>query len=803
MILSYRWLLDYLPNKDLEVDTIAQILTAVGLEVEAVEKVEAIKGSMEGLMVGEVLSCEPHPNADKLKITSVRIDAGDPLTIVCGAPNVAAGQKVIVAPVGAFVHPTAGEPFQIKKAKIRGEESRGMICAGDEIGLNADHSGILVLPDNATVGMAASDYYQLPGPDYAIHIGLTPNRFDAASHLGAARDILAFLDHETKQNRRVVLPDNSLPPMDETGDSPVKVIIHEPEACPRYMGLLLQNVKVGNTPEWLQRRLQATGQRSVNNVVDITNYVLHETGQPLHAFDASKIEGNEIHVRFLPSGTSFKALDDTTRTLQDTDLMICDVQKPLAMAGVFGGLHSGVSEQTTTVFLESAWFQPDTIRRTSLHHSLRTDAATHFEKGVDMAMVPFALMRAANLLVKLCGATIEGTITDEWLVKKEMPPVSFSLYEVQLLSGRHFTHAEVVGILTSLGFTIVGAEAEKITALPPSHVQAPMQLADVVEEIIRIDGLNKIVIPEKLNIALLPAPKSDRPLRNRLADMLCGMGFYEMLTNSITNSQYYPEENNLVRLINSLSTELDVMRPSMLETSLEVISYNSNRKQSDLRFFEFGKVYRQEAAGNYQEQNQLVLALSGKLSHKSWQGKEVLSDFYYLKGVVSALFESIGLEKIKEKVSEGGKLQWLYKKELLAEAYEVGADKLKQMDIRQAVYFAELNWDAVAKLAMNRVVRYQEVPKFPAVQRDLALVVDETVSYEALMNATEKTKPEFLQSYRLFDVFKSDKLGAGKKSMAVNFVFQADHTLTDAETDKAMQQLTETYRIQLEAQVRD
>lgn len=801
MILSYRWLLDYLPNKELEVDTIAHILTSVGLEVEAVEKVEAVKGSMEGLVVGEVLTCRPHPNADKLKITSVRIDAGDPLTIVCGAPNVAAGQKVIVAPVGATVHPTTGAPFAIKKAKIRGEESHGMICAGDEIGLNADHSGILVLPENATVGMAAADYYQLPGPDYAIHIGLTPNRFDAASHLGAARDILAYLDHETGQSRRVHMPDHRVPEV--SGNCPIKITVHEPEACPRYMGLLLQNVTVGNSPEWLQRRLLAIGQRSVNNVVDITNYVLHETGQPLHAFDAAMMEGREIHVRFLPEGAAFTTLDNTERKLQGTDLMICDAQKPLAMAGVFGGLHSGVTEQTQTVFLESAWFQPDTIRKTSLHHGLRTDAATHFEKGVDMDMVPFALMRAAHLLLNLCGAEIDGGLADEWLVKKQIPPVTFSLNDVQLLSGKYFRREEVVGILTSLGFIVLQSGENNLTVQPPSHVQAPMQLADIVEEIIRIDGLNKIAIPEKLNISLLPAAKDDRALRNRLADMLCGMGFYEMLTNSITNSAYYPEAEGLVRLINSLSSELDVLRPSMLETSLEVLAYNSNRKQSDLRFFEFGKVYRQKEVGHYLEAHQLALAVTGRLAQKSWQGKEITADFYYLKGVVDTLLESAGLDKIKEKVTESGQVQWLHKKEILAEAFEVPQEKLKQLDVRQPVYFAVIHWDTVARMAAANKVRYREVPKFPAVQRDLALVVDESVSYEALATATEKAKPEFLQSYRLFDVFKSDKLGAGKKSMAVNFLFQADRTLTDAETDKAMQQLTEAYQKQLGAQVRE
>lgn len=801
MILSYRWLLDYLPNKDLDINLISQILTSVGLEVEAVEKVEAVKGGMEGLFIGEVLTCRPHPNADKLKITTVKVDAGDPLTIVCGAPNVAAGQKVIVAPVGATVHPTNGDAFPIKKAKIRGEESHGMICAGDEIGLNADHSGILELPENATIGMAAADYYQLPAADYAIHIGLTPNRFDAASHLGAARDILAYLDHETKQTRQVALPDSTIPPL--SGDCPIRVTIQEPEACPRYMGLLLKNIKVDNSPEWLQRRLKAIGQRSVNNVVDITNYVLHETGQPLHAFDSAQIAGDEIIVRYLPEGAKFITLDEVERTLQGSDLMICDAQKPLAIGGVFGGLHSGVTEQTTSVFLESAWFGTDGIRKTSLHHSLRTDAATHFEKGVDMAMVPFALMRAANLMIKLCGAEVSGGLADEWLVKKEIPAVSFSLNEVQLLSGKLFTHAEVVGILTSLGFIITESSRERITAQPPSHVQAPLQLADVVEEIIRIDGLDKIAIPEKLNISLLPAPKDDRALRNRLSDMLCGMGFYEMLTNSITNSAYYPEAEGLVKLINSLSTELDVLRPSMLETSLEVLAYNINRRQSDLRFFEFGKVYRQKDVGDYSEQAQLALVVTGKLSQKSWQGKEVAADFYYLKGVVNALLASAGLEKIREQITEKGAVQWLIKKEVLAEAFEVPQDKLKKMDIKQPVYFAVLHWEAVAKLAGAKKTRYREVSKFPAVQRDLALVVDETLHYEALSAATEKARPEHLQSYRLFDVFQSDKLGAGKKSMAMNFVFQADHTLTDAETDKAMQQLTQAYQKELNAQVRE
>lgn len=800
MIISYQWLLDYLPEA-LPVDELGKILTSIGLEVEAIEASEAVKGSLEGLLIGEVLTCEPHPNADKLKVTTVRTGSGDPLHIVCGAPNVAAGQKVVVAPVGATVHPTEGEPFLIKKAKIRGEQSEGMICAGDEIGLNSDHSGIMVLPADAVVGTPAKTYFNIPEPDFAIHIGLTPNRSDAMSHTGVARDVCAYLAHHRGGSYQAKLPVVQLPAA--TPSQPVKVVVEAAEACPRYAGISLSGVQVGTSPEWLQQRLKTIGLRPINNIVDITNYVLHEYGQPLHAFDAGKIGGRTVRVGFLPEGSSFVTLDEKERKLRGEDLMILDDKEGMCIAGVFGGLHSGITDGTTDIFLESAYFHPVYIRRTSLHHGLRTDAATHFEKGVDINNVVPALQRAAALMAELAGATIASEVVDVYPKAFEPVRVKVAYEYIRRLTGKEYSPETVKGILTALGFGIEQEDAQSLTLLVPSNKTDVLQPADIVEEVLRIDGLDNVAIPQRLNITLMGKGSDDRGLREKLAGQLCGMGFQEIVTNSIVNSKYYPDREDLVRMLNSLSSELDVMRPSLMESGLEVINYNSNRKSQDLCLFEFGNIYRKGAEANqYIQEAQLGLWISGQVRSAQWNETQKAADIFHLKGIVDNLLRLSGIGNVAVSYEEE-RTVWKWKNQVLCSAVMVPAKRLQEFDVRQNVWFAAINWDLWAQAAAAVKIKYREVPKFPAVQRDLALVLDRTVSYQEVKKATEQLKIEALQGFDLFDVFESEKLGANKKSYALSYTFQLqDRTLTDAEVEQGMQQLMGAYKNKLNAEIR-
>ncbi len=649
MTISYKWLLEYLPEA-LPVAELSKILTSIGLEVEAVEKAESVKGSLEGLVIGEVLTCGKHPNADKLSITTVNIGGAEPLQIVCGAPNVAAGQRVVVAPVGTTVHPTDGEAFLIKKAKIRGENSEGMICAEDEIGLGKSHDGIMILPEDAPIGSLAKEYFKIPEADEVIYIGLTPNRSDAMSHIGVARDVCAYLTHHHGTKHHVILPQASLP---AKGDKEIniKVNIDAVEACPRYMGIGIAGVKIATSPEWLQARLKSIGLRSINNVVDITNFVLHEYGQPLHAFDADKIKGNEINVRFLPEGTVFKALDEKEYKLRADDLVICDANGPVAMGGVFGGLDSGVSDASTNIFLESAYFTPSYIRRTSLHHGLRTDAATHFEKGVDINNVFNALERAAQMITEIAGGTIASAVVDVYPRKIEPVTIDVPYAYIQKLCGKPYEIPTMQAIVTALGFIIESEDAEGMILHVPSNKVDVLQPADIAEEILRIDGLDNVLIPAKLNITLTKALPNDRAEREKVAQQLCDTGFHEIVTNSIVNSKFYPERTDLVRMLNSLSSELDILRPAMLESGLEVVAYNCNRKNLDLCLYEFGKVYTQEA-GKYVEVPQLALWITGNVQAANWNRKAMQADLFYVKGIVQNLFTLSGIKKYQRLADE-------------------------------------------------------------------------------------------------------------------------------------------------------
>jgi phenylalanyl-tRNA synthetase beta chain len=800
MIISYKWLHEYLPET-LPTKELTDILTSIGLEVESVETIEAIPGGLEGLVIGEVVSCKKHPNADKLSVTEVHIGNENILNIVCGAPNVALGQKVIVAPVGTTVYPLSGEPFLIKKAKIRGADSEGMICAEDEIGLGQSHAGIIVLPQDAPVGTLAKVYYNIPEADKAVHIGLTPNRSDAMSHIGVARDICAFMTHHTGKPYTVKVPDTVLPAK-SSNEIKISVQIDAEKACPRYTGISISNVKIGPSPEWLQQRLNAVGLRSINNVVDITNYVLHEFGQPLHAFDADKIKGNKVNVRFLPQGTKFITLDEKERVLNGNDLMICDAQEGMCIAGVFGGIHSGVTDTTTNIFLESAYFDPAHIRRTSLFHNLRTDAATHFEKGVDMNNVLPALKRAAALICGITGGSIASDIVDVYPEPLKQVSVDVTYSYIQKLSGKEYPNASVQKILKALGFEFTNENNNGFTVKVPSNKTDVSQPADIVEEIVRIDGLNNIPIPDRLNISLNKPTANDKQSRERIAELLCGMGLQEIVTNSITNSKFYPGNGNLVRMMNSLSSELDVMRPSMLESGLEVIQYNCNRKNSDLALFEFGNIYAVEN-GKYIQQPQLAVWITGNTRPAQWNTKAQLTDIYYLKGLIRDILSYSDIKKFSL-LHDGNTIRWMQGNKELCSAYSVPEARLQEFDIKQDVFFAVINWETLQELAIQQKIKYSEVPKFPAVQRDLAVVLDKTVSYDQVQKVTEQLRLDALRSFDLFDVFESEKLGAGKKSYALSYTFQLqDRTLTDSETEQLMSQLINAYKTKLQAQIRE
>lgn len=804
MTISYQWLLTYLPES-LSIEELSNILTSIGLEVEGTEPVEAVKGSLEGLVIGEVMTCEKHPNADKLNLTTVNVGSGEPLKIVCGAPNVAAGQRVVVATVGTTVHPTEGESFLIKKAKIRGEESEGMICAEDEIGLGKGHAGIMILPADAPIGTLAKTYFNIADADHAIHIGLTPNRSDAMSHIGVARDVSAYLTHHRGNKYSVVLPQASLP---ATGNNKfdIKVNIDTADACPRYMGISIANVKIGASPEWLQQRLNTIGVRSINNVVDITNFVLHEYGQPLHAFDADQLKGKEINVRFQPAGSTFKALDEKEYKLNDNDLMICDGEGAVAIGGVFGGLHSGVTGSTTNIFLESAYFTPMFVRRTSMHHGLRTDAATHFEKGVDMNNVYTTLVRAAAMICEVAGGTIASDVVDVYPKQFEPVRIDVSYDYIHKLSGKKYEASAIKEILLALDFEIESEDIKGLIVKVPSNKADVLQPADIVEEVLRIDGLDNIEIPSRLNISLMKPMANDRAARQKLSELLCGMGYQEIVTNSIVNSKYYPERTDLVRMLNSLSSELDILRPEMLESGLEVIQYNCNRKSTDLLLFEFGKTYTQ-AGDKYIEQPQLAIWATGNVQQSQWNHKAVTTDVFYLKGVIQNLLKQSGIANTAMSYDEQNgvvTVTWKWKNQPICTVTQVGSKKLKDFDIKQDVFHAVIHGEQWQKAAAAGKIKYSEVPKFPAVQRDIAIVLDKQVSYAEVEKVTGQLKIDSLLSFDLFDVFESEKLGAGKKSYALSYTFQLqDRTLTDTEIEQLMQQLMSAYKTKLQAQIRE
>ncbi len=808
MTISYNWLSEYLPAV-IEPERLSRILTSLGLEVESLEEYEQLKGGLKGLVVGEVLECNQHPNADKLKLTKVSVGSGEPLQIVCGAPNVAVGQKVVVAPIGSTIYPKNAAPVTMKLAKIRGEESYGMICAEDEIGLNDNHAGILVLPANLKPGTPAATYFQ-PYTDWIYEIGLTPNRMDAMSHLGVARDVCAYLTHHDKKDSRVKAPyNNSFKP--DNNSLSIAVSIENKNACQRYSGVTISGVTVKESPVWMQHKLRAIGVRPINNIVDITNYVLHETGQPLHAFDADMISGKKIIVKNLPEGTPFITLDDKERKLGADDLMICNSQEPMCIAGVFGGIKSGVTAATQNIFLESAWFNPIDIRKTSFRHGLRTDAATRFEKNTDISNTVNVLKRAALLIKELAGGTISSDIADIYPDKKEKVQVQLKHHYLKKLSGKKYHQDTVKDILTGLGFEVIKEGMDDIWVAAPYSKPDIHLPADVVEEIMRIDGYDNIEIPSSITIT--PSVDTDGfkyTYKEKTANYLAGLGFNEIFTNSITNSAFYTEQElvGAVKMLNSLSADLNIMRPSMLETGLQSVAHNLNRRNYNLRFFEFGKTYRLAAPGEYEEKEQLSLYITGQTATQTWKDKGATSDFFYLKGTVERVFNALGWKAVVVTPTNHPKLDYCMqvsvKGTTVALLGGVSKKTLGIFDIKQPVWFADIYWTTVLQLlSANDAIKAEELPKQLPVQRDLALVVPKTTAYATLEKTIQQIKLQKLQGMQLFDVFESDKLGKDKKSLAVSFTFLDDEkTLTDKEIDGMMAKIMTAMETELQAEIR-
>ncbi len=732
----------------------------------------------------------------------------NPLQIVCGAPNVAAGQKVVVAPVGTTIYPSAGDPLTMKVAKIRSVESYGMICAEDEIGLGTSHAGILVLPAYVKVGTTAVDYFK-PYEDWIYEIGLTPNRMDAMSHWGVARDVCAYLNHHDKKGIKAKLPTSNSFKADNNSLA-IAVKIENENACPRYSGVSIANVTISESPKWLQQKLKAIGQRPINNIVDITNYIQHETGQPLHAFDADAITGKKVIVKNMAEGTKFVTLDEKERKLSAEDLMICNEKEGMCIAGVFGGLHSGVTATTKNIFLESACFDPVSIRKTSFRHGLRTDAASRFEKGTDISATVTVLKRAAMLIKEICGGEIASEIVDVYPQQKEKIQVAMKYHYLKKLSGKNYHPDAVKDILTSLGFEIIKEGIDELRVAVPYHKPDISLPADLVEEILRIDGLDNVVIPEAITIT--PSVEENYAIesyKEKTANYLVGLGFYEIMTNSITNSAYFTDEEltSSVKMLNNLSAELNILRPSMLETGLEAISHNLNRKNNDLRFFEFGKTYTTNGSAQYSEPEHLCLYITGKNIEEGWKSKPTASDFYVLKGIVAKILQLLGIAIDSFEPLTGTKfeigLQGKIKGEVVLQAAIVHKKILSSFDIKQPVFFADFKWDILSKIAAGNKPAFSQIPKFPAVQRDLAMIVPSRLAYEEVEKTVQKIKLNKLHGIKLFDIFESEKLGADKKSMAVNFTFlDEEKTLTDQEIDGWMNKIMTALEKEVQAEIR-
>lgn len=809
MKISYNWLKEYIET-DLPAHEVAEMLTFCGLEVESIETYESIEGGLKGLVVGEVVTKEKHPDADKLSLTTVNVGTGNLLQIVCGAPNVAAGQKVIVALIGAKLFPSSGDSFEIKKSKIRGALSEGMICAEDEIGLGQSHEGIMVLPPQTPVGMLASDYFKVVR-DIVFEIGLTPNRVDAASHIGVARDLAAVIAVKSGKSIKLNLPENSVQ-ASQVNTFSIDVEIKDEAACPRYSGLCIDNIKVGDSPEWLKNKLQAIGIKPINNVVDITNFVLHETGQPLHAFDAEKIKGNKIIVSKPAADQKFVTLDNIERTILTGDLMINNVSEAMCIAGVYGGINSGISANTTKVFLESAYFDASCIRKTSKHHNLKTDASFRFERGTDPSATVYALSRAATLLKEVAGGIISGSLIDHY--PKTIAPhlVTLNLKRCHQLIGKEIPSEQIKLILNQLGILIKNQDNEILTLEIPLNKVDVTREADVIEEILRIYGYNNVELPEQMRISLVTKPKPDQEnINKKIRKILTGTGFQEILNNSLSNSTYSQkflgsDDASIIKLLNPLSSELDSLRQSMLFGALETISFNINRKNSDLKLFEIGKVYA-KVEDKYTESNILSVILCGSQYPELWNTGRDKENFFRIKGTLEIMFKQLGLSPAQkvhapENIVSGG-IEYHLNTKLFAFAGIVKNEVLKAFDIPNEVYFAQINLDDLYKPISNHKVNFAEVSKFPEVRRDLALLIDENIGFDQLVQIAKKHEKTLLKSVQLFDVYQGKNLESGKKSYALSFTLQDDGaTLNDKQIDKVMSKLIKAYEEETGATLR-
>lgn len=807
MKISYNWLKQFIKTQKTS-EQIAVLLTDLGLEVEGIEQFETIKGGLKGIVVGQVLTCEKHPNADKLNITTVDVGEEAPLQIVCGAANVAQGQKVAVATVGTTLYDLEGKPFQIKKSKIRGENSFGMICAEDELGLGSSHEGILVLDAKAKVGTPVSKIYNVE-VDEILEIGLTPNRADAMSHWGVARDLKAGLQQQGIHTE-LVTPSISNFRVDKR-TLKIDVDVKDNKLCPRYCGVTISDVTVKESPEWLKNRLKSLGITPKNNIVDITNYVLHELGQPLHAFDGAKIKGNKIIVKTVAAGTKFITLDNIERVLSAEDLMICNEDTPIALAGVMGGINSSITETTSTIFLESAYFDPITIRKSAKRHSINSDASFRYERGIDPSITEYALKRAAILIKELAGGEITSDTID--LCPKKVPgfQVVLNFETLNRIVGQEISKEAVKNILTSLEIKIGSiSEAGLGLTIPPYRVDVQREI-DVVEEILRIYGYNNIEFSQKLNASISNSSQTEEyKLQNITANLLVSNGFYEIMSNSLTTPIYNELSANILKdqtvtILNPLSNDLSVMRQSLLFSGLEAISYNLNRKKTDIKFFEFGKIYKKQFT-EYNEERHLAIFVSGNRTSDNWLEKAQVSDFFFLKAHLAKILNRLGIKELtsapltSDVFSEG--IALMKGNELIVEFGVVKKSILKEFDIKQEVLYADIKWENLSRIVSNKI-KFTEIAKYPQVKRDLALLIDNEVTFEDIYLTAIQTNKQLIKKIDLFDVYQGDKLPENKKSYAVSLILQDEEkTLTDERIDKAMAAIIEELNQKLGATLR-
>ncbi len=809
MKISYNWLKQFI-KINLDAEKVAEVLTDLGLEVEGIQNYQTVPGGLKGVVIGHVLTCVQHPNADRLKITTVDIGSDNTLQIVCGAPNVAAGQKVPVATIGTTLYDKDGNPFEIKKGKIRGEVSEGMICAEDELGLGNSHDGIMILDAKLSPGTLASKVFSIED-DRVFEIGLTPNRADAMSHMGVARDLRAGLAQHEKIHE-LITPSISGFGVDNRVLK-IDVEVNKKELAPRYCGVTLTEVKVKESPDWLKNRLKAIGITPKNNVVDATNYVMHELGQPLHAFDAAKIKGNKIIVKTLPGDTSFVTLDDVKRKLHADDLMICDVEKPLCIAGVFGGKDSGITEQTSSVFLESAYFDPISIRKSAKRHGLNTDASFRFERGIDINISDYALKRVANLIKELAEAKISSDLVDVYPKKVEDHKVFLTFEKVNKLIGENLPQDTIKKILSTLEIKVLSVtESGMGLSIPPYRVDV-IREADVIEEILRVYGYNNIKFSDKLNASISHVGNfEDYKVQNKIANQLVSNGFYEMMTNSLSSPEYLKfdksfDQSMAVQILNPLSTELSIMRTQLLYTGLESIAYNLNRKKNNLKLFEFGKIYRKEAA-DFKESKMLSLFITGNIGEENWAKPKESTHFYHLKGHVNFVLNSLGISDLKtisatfDAFSEG--ISYVNSKNVnLASIGVVKSEVTKDFGIKQEVFYAFLNWDEILLSLIDQKIQFQDIPKFPEVRRDLALLLDKNVDFEKLYHVAYLQERKLLKKVDLFDVYEGKNLPDGKKSYALSFILQDENkTLEDKQIDKIMKKIQTAFETEFGAVLR-